>query len=151
MKFKKLSGAPQFELAPYVKKYLEDHKYYNVKMYMGCDSQTRNGKTTYATTLVFHVSSTGCHVIYKKEVLHEIKDMWTRLWMECEKSVEVALYLREHGIEIDTIDLDYNIDPAKKSNKLVKAAVGYVNGFGFKARYKPDLLPGVYAADNIAN
>jgi predicted RNase H-related nuclease YkuK (DUF458 family) len=34
---------------------------------------------------------------------------------------------------------------------LVKAAVGYVNGFGFRARYKPDLLPGVYAADNIAN
>ena len=66
--------------------------------------------------------------------------MWTRLWMECEKSVEVALYLREHGIEIDTIDLDYNIDPAKKSNKLVKAAVGYVNGFGFKARYKPDSI-----------
>lgn len=151
MKFKKLSGAPQFELAPYVKKYLEDHKYYNVKMYMGCDSQTRNGKTTYATTLVFHVSSTGCHVIYKKEVLTEIKDMWTRLWLECEKSVEVALYLREHGIEIDTIDLDYNIDPAKKSNKLVKAAVGYVSGFGFRCRYKPDLLPGVYAADNIAN
>lgn len=151
MKFKKLTGAPKFELAPYVKQYLEDHKHYNVKMYMGCDSQTRNGKTTYATTLVFHVSSTGCHVIYKKEVMTEIKDMWTRLWMECEKSVEVALYLREHGIEIDTIDLDYNIDPAKKSNKLVKAAVGYVSGFGFRCRCKPDLLPGVYAADNIAN
>ena len=151
MKFKKLTGAPQFELAPYVKKYLEAHKYHNVKMYMGCDSQTRNGKTTYATTLVFHVSSTGYHVIYQKEVMPQIKDMWTRLWKECEKSVDVALYLREHGIEIDTIDLDYNIDPAKKSNKLVKAAVGDVNGFGFRARYKPDLLPGVYAADNIAN
>lgn len=151
MKFKKLTGAASFELAPYVKEYLKDHKYHDIKMYMGCDSQTRNGKTTYATTLVFHISSTGCHVIYQKEVLLEIKDMWTRLWKECEKSVEVACYLRTHGIEIDTIDLDYNIDPAKKSNKLVKAAVGYVNGFGFKARYKPDLLPGVYAADNIAN
>ena len=93
----------------------------------------------------------GCHVIYKKEVLPEIKDIWTRLWKECEKAVEVALYLKEHGIEIDTIDLDYNIDPTKKSNKLVKAAVGYVIGYGFKARYKPELLPGVYAADNIAN
>ena len=58
---------------------------------------------------------------------------------------------RKHGIEIDTIDLDYNIDPTKTSNRLVKAAVGYVSGFGFRARYKPDLLPGVYAADNIAN
>ena len=151
MKFKKLTGREEFELAPYVLQYLKDRKLHDIKMYMGCDSQTRNGKTTYATTLVFHVSSTGCHVIYQKEVVPQIKDMWTRLWMECEKSVEVALYLREHGVEINTIDLDYNIDPAKKSNKLVKAAVGYVNGFGFEARYKPDLLPGVYAADNIAN
>jgi predicted RNase H-related nuclease YkuK (DUF458 family) len=151
MKFKKLTDSRTFDLASYVKVYLENNKYHDIKMYMGCDSQNRNGKTTYATTLVCHVSSSGCHVIYQKEVMPEIKDMWTRLWKECEKSVEVALYLREHGIEIDTVDLDYNIDPAKKSNKLVKAAVGYVNGFGFRARYKPDLLPGVYAADNIAN
>lgn len=151
MKFKKLTDNNYFELADYVKTYLADHKYHDVKMYMGCDSQTKSGATTYATTLVFHVSSTGCHVIYKKEILPEIKDMWTRLWKECEKSVEVALYLRENGIEIDTIDLDYNIDPTKKSNKLVKAAVGYVESMGFKARCKPDLLPGVYAADNIVN
>ena len=37
------------------------------------------------------------------------------------------------------------------SNKLVKAAVGYVESLGFKARCKPDLLPGAYAADNIVN
>ena len=151
MKFKKLTDKKSFELADYVKAYLADHKYHDIKLYMGCDSQTRGGSTTYATTLVFHVSSSGCHVIYNKEILPEIKDMWTRLWKECEKAVEVALYLRTKGIEIDTIDLDYNIDPTKKSNKLVNAAVGYVHGFGFKARYKPDLLPGVYAADNIAN
>lgn len=69
--------------------------------------------------------------------------MWTRLWKEAEKSVEVALYLREHGIEIDTVDLDYNIDPAFGSNKLVKAAVGYVESLGFKARCKPELYLGV--------
>ena len=82
MKFKKLTGAPNFELAPYVKEYLQKHKYHDIKMYMGCDSQTRNGVTTYATTLVFHVSSTGCHVIYKKEKYPEIKDIWNRLWKE---------------------------------------------------------------------
>ena len=151
MKFKKLTDSNQFELAPYVKQFITAHESCDIVIYLGCDSKTKNGSTTYATTLVFHVSSTGCHVIYKKEVLPEIKDIWTRLWKECEKAVEVALYLKEHGIEIDTIDLDYNIDPTKKSNKLVKAAVGYVIGYGFKARYKPELLPGVYAADNIAN
>jgi len=151
MKFQKLTGPPKFELGEYVQEYLDKHKHHSVKMYLGCDSQTKADKTIYATTLVFHVASTGCHVIYKKEIVPVIRDIWDRLWKECEKSVEVALYLREKGIEIDTIDLDYNVDPSKKSNKLVKAAVGYVNGCGFRARCKPELLPGVYAADNIAN
>jgi predicted RNase H-related nuclease YkuK (DUF458 family) len=151
MKFRKLTGPPQFELGPYVHDYLKRQEGYDVKIYLGCDSQTKANKTIYATTVVFHVASTGCHVIYKKEEVPVIRDMWTRLWKEAEKSVEVGLYLREHGIEIDTIDLDYNIDPSHNSNKLVKAAVGYVESLGFKARCKPDLLPGVYAADDIVN
>lgn len=151
MKFKKLTGVENFELALYVSKYLELHKDYDVKIYLGCDSQTKANITAYATTLVFHIETSGCHVIYKKETVPVVRDMWTRLWREAELSVETALYLRERGIEIDTIDLDYNIDPIHNSNKLVKAAVGYVESLGFKARVKPDLLPAVYAADGIVN
>jgi len=151
MKFKKLTSREQFDLAKYTKEYLDTNKDYNVKMYLGCDSQTKADKTTYATTLVFHVESSGCHIIYKKEVVPVIRDMWNRLWKETELSVKAALYLRENGIEIDTIDLDYNIDPIHDSNRLVKAAVGYVESLGFKARVKPELLPAVYAADTIVN
>ncbi len=151
MKFKKLTGVENFELALYVSKYLELHKDYDVKIYLGCDSQTKANITAYATTLVFHIETSGCHVIYKKETVPVVRDMWNRLWREAELSVETALYLRERGIEIDTIDLDYNIDPIHNSNKLVKAAVGYVESLGFKARVKPDILPAVYAADGIVN
>lgn len=151
MKFKKLTSSDRFNLAEYVKGYLEENKNYDVKMYLGCDSQTKGLVTTYATTLVFHVGNSGCHVIYKKETVPVIRDMWNRLWKETELSVEAALYLRENGIEISTIDLDYNIDPVHNSNRLVKAAVGYVESLGFNARVKPDLLPAVYAADGIVN
>ena len=151
MKFKKLTGPPEFELAPYVKSILKLHEGFDVQIYLGCDSQNKAIDTVYATTIVFHIASSGCHVIYKKEHVPRIKDMWTRLWKETENSCEVAIYLREHGIEVSTIDMDYNTDPTKKSNKLVKAAVGYVESLGFKARCKPDLLPGAYAADNIVN
>ena len=150
MKFYKLTDNSGFELAPYVKDYLDGHKDQKVKMYLGCDSQNKQ-MTTYATTLVFHIETAGCHVIYKKSRIEKINDMWTRLWGEVERSVEVALYLRENGVEIDTIDLDYNIDPTAGSHKLVKAAVGYVESLGFIARVKPDLLPAVYAADDIVN
>lgn len=151
MKFKKLTSNESFELAEYVSNYLNENKDYEVKIYLGCDSQTKGIVTTYATTIVFHVATSGCHVIYKKEVVPVVRDMWNRLWKETELSVAAALYLREHGIEINTIDLDYNIDPVHNSNRLVKAAVGYVESLGFKARVKPDLLPAVYAADDIVN
>ncbi|RRO14430.1 ribonuclease H-like YkuK family protein [Flavobacteriaceae bacterium 14752] len=150
MKFKKLTDEVSFDVAEYVKTYLDLYKNQSLNLYLGCDSHNRL-KTTYATTLVFNVASTGCHVIYRKEVVPIINDMWTRLWGEVERSVEVALYLREQGIEIDTIDLDYNINPEFKSNKLVSAAVGYVESLGFKARIKPELLPAVYAADHIVS
>jgi len=150
MKFKKLTDEISFDVADYVKKYLDLNKHRPLNLYLGCDSHNRL-KTTYATTLVFNVGYTGCHVIYKKEVVPIIHDMWTRLWGEAERSVETALYLREHGIEIDTIDLDYNINPEYKSHKLVSAAVGYVESLGFKARVKPELLPAVYAADHIVS
>lgn len=150
MLFKKLTDEKQFELAAYVKQYLADHPHDAIQIYLGCDSHSRL-KTTYATTLVFNISSTGCHVIYQKEVVPLITDMWTRLWGEAERSAETALYLRKHGIEIDTIDLDFNSDPKHKSNKLVSAATGYIESLNFKARIKPELLPAAYAADNIVS
>jgi len=148
MEFKKLTSSDAFDVAKYVRDYCELYKGQDLKLYLGCDSQNKLN-TTYATTLVFNIASTGCHVIYRKEVVPLISDMWTRLWGEAERSVETALYLREHRIEIDTIDLDYNVDPKFKSNRVVTAAVGYVESLGFKARIKPDLLPAAYAADNI--
>lgn len=150
MQFKKLTDEGYFELADYVKRYLAAHRNNDLSIYLGCDSHNRL-KTTYATTLVFNVSATGCHVIYKKETVPLISDMWTRLWGEAERSVNTALYLRENGIEIDTIDLDYNVDPAHRSNKLVAAAVGYIESLNFNARIKPELLPAAYAADNIVS
>jgi len=151
MKFKKLTDGRGFELAEYVKDFLVRHKDYEVKIYLGCDSQNKSTNTTYATTVVFHIENTGCHIIYKKEEVPLIRTMWDRLWKEAEKSVDTALYLREHGVEISTIDLDYNTDPAHKSSKLVASATGYVESLGFKARVKPDLLPAAYAADDIVN
>jgi predicted RNase H-related nuclease YkuK (DUF458 family) len=148
MLFKKLTSNEEFDVAKYVKAYFDLYKDEKIQLFLGCDSQN-SFKTTYATTLVFNVSAGGCHIIYKKDIVPLITDMWTRLWGEAERSVETALYLREKGIEINTIDLDYNINPKFKSNKLVTAAVGYVESLGFKARIKPELLPAVYAADHI--
>tara|TARA_A100001037_G_scaffold227637_1_gene205618 strand:+ start:2570 stop:3031 length:462 start_codon:yes stop_codon:yes gene_type:complete len=152
MKFKTINSEETFDVAKYVKEYLELNKEHKIKLYLGTDSQNKHYCTKYVTTIVFHIGNTGCHVIYNRDNvdLIPVDDYWNRLWGEVERSVKVALYLREHGIEIETIGLDFNSDPKRKSNKLVKASMGYVESFGFKGRVKPDMLPAIKAADDLA-
>ena len=150
MIFKRLTDYEEINLVDYLKSYINQVGKENIKLYIGCDSQNKSDWTNYATTIVIHIGATGCHVLYQKErVRPRIEDFWTRLWKEVERSVEVALYLQENGIEVDNIDLDLNADPNMRSNKLVAAARGYVESLGIKANIKPDLLPAICAADHI--
>lgn len=150
MNFKKLSDDTQIEIAEYLKKYIQDHKFNKLRIYIGCDSHNKGEFTTYVTTAVVHVGDTGCHVLFQREKVKRINDLWTRLWNEVEKSVTLANYLREKGINIHNIDLDLNADEKHASNKLVAAAKGYVSSMGIKARIKPEILPAVSAADNLS-
>tara|TARA_B100001093_G_scaffold332156_1_gene317156 strand:- start:6003 stop:6464 length:462 start_codon:yes stop_codon:yes gene_type:complete len=152
MLFQKIGDEERFEVSNYIKEYLKLNSDYNIRIYLGCDSHNKSYATNYVTTIVFHLGDSGCHVIYTKEKVDKIpvEEYWTRLWGETERSVEVALYLRAQEIEINTIGLDFNSDPNRKSNKLVKASIGYVESFGFKARIKPDILPAISAADGLA-
>lgn len=152
MLFKKINDEALFELSDYIKEYVELNKKHDIKIYLGTDSQNKSNRTTYATTIVFHIGNTGCHVIYSKEnvPLISVANYWDRLWGEVERSVKVATYLRNNNIEIHSIGLDLNSDPNTKSNKLVQSAVGYVEGLGFKAKIKPDMLPSIKAADDLA-
>ena len=149
MEFKRLVDGDRVELSSYIKEYMADEHRPKIKLYVGCDSQNKGDNTIYATTVVLHIGNTGCHVLYKRETFPRIFDFWSRLWGEVERSVEVAVYLKDNGIVVDNIDLDLNEDPKKRSNKLVQAATGYVESLGIKARIKPELLPAISAADNI--
>ena len=155
MRFKTINGSegPEgFELHEYVKEYIKLNSEYSIKLYLGTDSQNKNEYTTYATTLVFHIGNTGCHVVYKKNRVKRIpiEDYYSRLWGEVERSVEVALYLRNNGIEVTHVGLDLNSDPKRKSHRLVSSARGYVESCGFKCKIKPDILPAIKAADDLA-
>jgi predicted RNase H-related nuclease YkuK (DUF458 family) len=78
--------------------------------------------------------------------------MWTRLWGELQRSIDVAGYLKfECDIPIEQIDLDLNADPDFPSNKVFQAAVGYAQSMGYKAKTKPDLLLATWAANILVN
>lgn len=123
------------------------------KLYVGTDSQNGRRSTTYATVIVLHYNEhdngKGAHVLYSKEVLPKMRDRFARLWGEVERSVEVSNMLRDGGLTIKNIDLDFNEDPKWQSNTVLRSAVGYVEASGYKARWKPHNAFSVRVADQI--
>ena len=145
--FRKIIDENEFELSAYVSKYLIERQQKEIKIHIGCDSQNIGSLTHYVTTVVFHIDNTGCHFVYKKEKVTKIEDLWTKLWGETTRSVATATYLKNKGVNIHSVDLDFNSDESHKSNKLVSASVGFVESMGFKANVKPSILPAISAAD----
>lgn len=147
-KFKSLTNGKEIDLIPYVKDKLKEAN--DIKMYIGTDSQNINGKTVYATVIVFHFGNRGGHVIYSTRKVPEIKDRFTKLWREVEDSVDLAKFLESNGIEKpEAIDLDFNPDPRWGSNNVLRSALGYVESFGFTPRCKPYAVTASCIADKI--
>lgn len=148
--FKKMGDRSSVVLGEYCQKMLREDP--DIKIYIGCDSQNYPNKTLYATTVVFRYENNGAHVIFYREATPLVPDMWTRLWGELQRSIDVAGYLKfECGIPIEQIDLDLNSDPEYLSNSVFQAAVGYAQSLGYKAKTKPDLLIATWAANVLVN
>lgn len=122
------------------------------RVVIGCDSQNYSQRTVYVTTIVLRFPRSGAHVIYLKESMARIPDMWTKLWGETQRSVSLAFALENAcGIHADQIDLDYNRDPAFASHKLLGPSEGYIKSLGFQAAAKPELLMAVWAANALCH
>jgi predicted RNase H-related nuclease YkuK (DUF458 family) len=152
LKFKSLSNHQEVNnLGDYIRAFINNRP--GIKIYVGTDSQNSRRNTTYATVIVLHInendSGKGAHVLYSREHLPKLKDRYTRLWGEVERSVEVSNMLRDLGITIKNIDLDFNEDPRFNSNTVLRSAVGYVEASGFKARWKPHNAFSVRVADSL--
>lgn len=119
-----------------------------VEVLVGSDSQNHDLHTVYTTTVVLRYHRNGAQVLYRRERTDRIRDLWTRLWGEVERSLEVARTLTDAGgVRISRIDMDINSDPRFASHKLHTTAVGYVRSQGYETRTKPDLLIATWAAN----
>jgi predicted RNase H-related nuclease YkuK (DUF458 family) len=145
--FKSLSNEKVVDLIPYLKEKLSASD--DIKIYIGTDSQNIGGKTVYASVIVLHYGNRGAHVVYSRMKVERIRERFAKLWKEVEISMEVAQYLREHDINATYIDIDLNPDPRYGSNNVLRAALGFVESFGYVARCKPDAVSASYAADRL--
>jgi predicted RNase H-related nuclease YkuK (DUF458 family) len=122
------------------------------EIYVGTDSQDWGYKTMYATAIVYkHPNHKGAHFIYGvRNIEPPIKDIFARLFKECEDSLEVAEYLtKETGCRIKAIELDYADEKITKSTPLVKATMGWVTGAGYNVTGKKSEQLATRAADKI--
>ena len=148
--FKTLSRHKSVDLKPYLVDFVAKHP--ECQVHVGCDSQNYSNVTVYATTVVIRFPRRGAHVLYYKEKLPRINDMWTRLWNEVERSVEIAQFIEnECEVSVHQVDMDFNEDPSFPSNKLLTAARGYVQSLGFMGKAKPNLLMATWAANVLCH
>jgi predicted RNase H-related nuclease YkuK (DUF458 family) len=141
------TGRP-INLITYILDYIKE--YPETKIYVGTDSQNRGPETIYATTVVLRYRTRGCHVLYYKTRVPLVRDFWSRLWRETEMSIETATFIVENSpLKVESIDLDFNDDEYKASNKLVSASKGWVSAAGFRSTTKPALQIATRAADHI--
>lgn len=147
-KFQTLGTRQEIDLVPYLKDFLT--KYPESTILVGCDSQNKGEWTNYAIVIALHQPSLGGHVLFTKLKVDRIRDRFTKLWNEVEYSLEVAEFLKANGVQkIDYIDIDINPDPRYGSNNVLRAALGYLQSFGYKTRCKPHALAATYVADTI--
>ena len=149
LNFKRLGDhVPVLDLAQYAKDQVNLDK--DLRIYVGSDSQNKADHTNLATVVVFHSGNrNGAHVIYRSLKIPRIRDSFSRLWLEVTSSTEIAVFLRDQGLSIDSIDLDLNEDPKWKSNNVLRSALGYVESLGFEPRWKPFEPYAVRVADTL--
>jgi predicted RNase H-related nuclease YkuK (DUF458 family) len=144
--FRTLQDNKEMPLVPYLQENLKG----GVKLYIGCDSQNRGSWTYYALVVVVHKEKKGGRVLFHKYRVPRVRNTFDRLWREVEESIALAIALEQEGIpKADYIDLDVNPDPRYKSNSVFRAALGYVESMGYKARFKPDAAAASCCADHV--
>jgi predicted RNase H-related nuclease YkuK (DUF458 family) len=146
--FKSLTTKQNINLVEYIQKYLQE--YPNTDIYIGCDSQNYSRDTAYATVVALYKPKGGAHILFNKEILPLERVRQVRLMNEVWKSIEVAELLKNSGLpQVKYIDIDINPDKRYKSNEVLRAAVGLVEGMGYKVRYKSMGVAATYAADML--
>ena len=145
MNFRKVNNT-KVNPVNYTAKIIQENPF--VETHIGTDSQRVGSNINYVTVIAYRYPLRGVHYIYCKETFPPIRDDWSRLWLETERTMQIAELLSDNlpGIRFE-IDMDYNDDEYYMSNKLVSAARGWATSFGYKVNIKPNKQIATRAAD----
>ena len=123
MIFTKIDGTV-IDLENYIKEYMKDHP--GIDIMVGCDSQNRRKKTSYAAVVALYNPGHGAHVIFRRWNTPKEHVRSSRLLNEVWSSVEIAEAIRTTGYKPKYIDIDINPDPRYRSHEVFNQATGMV-------------------------
>ena len=133
MIFTKIDGS-KIDLETYISSYMKDHP--GIDIMVGCDSQNRRKKTSYAAVVALYNPGHGAHVIFRRWNTPKEHVRSSRLLNEVWSSVEIAEAIRTTGYKPKYIDIDINPDPRYRSHEVFNQATGMVEGMGYEVRFK---------------
>lgn len=170
-RFKKFGDIQIDDVGQYLRDYLKNYPQDRPQpsIYVGTDSTSKRGKVSYATVIALYdeFRKDGVHYIFKRDREVGKLDVFSRMWREVEKSLEVAEYLeveleghlkrytiedlmvmknpaggywKVHQDKLVTIDVDINpLDGGgkNKSHVAYEAAKSTLTGYGYRCRFKP--------------
>ena len=146
--FRTLYGTKIPNIVEYIKEYMSTKE--DVEILIGSDSQCYgHKKTVYGVVVALYVKGKGAHVLCSRETLKMERETSVRLLTEVWRSVELANFLQENGLKVKWIDIDISPDPKYKSNKVLREAIGMVEGYGYEVRYKHFGALMTYAANHL--
>lgn len=126
-------------------------KHPNVKIYIGTDSQDKDGYSHYATCIVYRYGRNGAHFIYSRESITRIQDMFTRLYTEGVRTVETAELIRTEvpSISFEALEFDYADVAKTMSTRVVSSLKGWVKGLGMNPSFKGGEKISTKCADHV--
>ena len=132
---------------------ITDHIQNGSKVFIGSDSFVTNKKTCFATAICLYGPNRPGRYFFIRENVSKssFKALVARITEETRRSVEIGcLLMEEYGFDPSKIELHLDVSPFSAGNATSKFSdmlKGYVQGYGFDYRLKPD----AWASQSIAD
>ena len=134
-------------------KIIKEHILQGSRIFIGSDSFIAQKKVCFASTICLHGPNTSSRYFFFKENLpsKQFLALVSRITEETRRSVEIGcLLMDEYGFDPQFIELHLDVSPFTAGNATSKFSdmlKGYVQGYGFDYRLKPD----AWASQSIAD
>tara|TARA_B100001057_G_scaffold499553_1_gene610684 strand:+ start:5055 stop:5540 length:486 start_codon:yes stop_codon:yes gene_type:complete len=134
-------------------KIIKDYTIKGYKIFIGTDSFISNNKVCFASAICLYGPELNGRYFFFKE--NEEKRMYTalvsRITEETRRSVEIGcMLMQEYKFDPSSIELHLDVSPfsaGEATSKFSEMLKGYVQGYGFDYRLKPD----AWASQSIAD